>query len=217
MLSGFSWMTVIFTIVVVVLVTALFSPLIVRSRPVAPLTEALNNIRQIGLGLLEFSDEYGKYPDASTIPLLKKKTNSDLDLGDQSSNQLFRQLIANGLKFEKPFWVSSALSPKRKPDDITTPGKALAPGECAFGYIMGLSPEGDPATPIVLTPFVPGTDRFDPKPFNGKAIVLRIDQSATAMQIDDEGRVMVDGKSILDPAQPWWMGKKPDLKLPEVP
>ena len=40
--------------------------------------ETINNLRQIGLGLLEFESDYGKFPDASTIAEVKKKTGTNL-------------------------------------------------------------------------------------------------------------------------------------------
>lgn len=178
-------------------------------------TEALNNIRQIGMSLFEFDSEYGKFPDASTIAAVRGNTGTKLDLGDASSNQLFRQLIAVGLKSEKPFWCLTASSP-RKPDDIYTPGKALVAGECGFGYVAGQTSLGDPGRPVVFGPLIPGTRRFDPKPFKGRAIILRLDNSVTAMTIDPKtGQVMLNGMDIFDPSQSWWGGKVPDIKLPE--
>jgi hypothetical protein len=190
-------------------------PVVIRSHTAPDRTEALNNIRQIGMSLFEFDSEYGKFPDASTITAVKESTGTSLHLGDASSNQLFRQLIATGWKSEKPFYCRSASSP-RKPDDIFTPGKALVVGECGFGYVAGLDSTLAPGTPFVFAPLIPGTRRFDPKPFQGKAIILRLDNSATAMAIDAKtGQVMQNGMDIFDPRQPWWGGKAPDIKLPE--
>jgi hypothetical protein len=179
-------------------------------------TEALNNIRQLGMSLFEFDSEYGQFPDASTIAMVKEDTGTDLDLGDASSNEIFRQLIAVGLKSEQPFYFAISTSKARKPDNIITRGRALEPGECTLGYVVGQTSLGDPSCPVVFGPVMPGTRRFDPKPFKGKAIILRLDNSAIALEIDPKtGQVMQNGMDIFDPRQSWWGGEAPDIKLPE--
>jgi hypothetical protein len=179
-------------------------------------TQALNNARQIGLALFEFDSEYGRFPDASTIASVRENTGTQLDLGSTSSNQLFRQLIAVGLKSEKPFHFPDSAASPRKPDDIYTPGRALEPGECGFGYATGSSVSSHPGRPIVFGPLIPGTRRFDLEAYKGKAIILRLDNSAIALEIDPKtGQVMQNGMDIFDPRQSWWGGETPDIKLPE--
>jgi len=56
---------------------------------------------------------------------------------------------------------------------------------------------------------------FDPKVLGGKAIVLRVDNSVQSLPIEADGRVLIDGKDISDPAQPFWNGKVPPIKWPE--
>lgn len=188
-----------------------------RTAPKRPAnrTEALNNIRQVGLALSEFDAEYGRFPDASTIPRVKADTGITLTLDDSSSNKLFRQLIALGLKSEKPFWAKTAISPK-KPDEVFgTDATALAPGECGFAYIAGLKSTDSPDTPLVMAPLLPGKFTFDRKPYDGRAVFLFLDQSAMALPIEKDGRVMLDGMDIFDPRQPFWKGKAPDIKWPE--
>lgn len=186
-----------------------------RGREARSRTEALNNLRQIGLGLSEFDGEYGRFPDATTIPKVKATTGTPLTLDDTSSNKLFRQLIAFGLKSEKPFWCRTKATPK-KPDDLyKSDDKALRPGECSFAYIPGLSPRADAATPVVTAPLIRGTARFDPKPFDGRAVVLFVDNSARTLPLDESGRAILNGMDIFDPRQPFWKGKAPDIKWPE--
>ena len=213
----FRWLTVLGVVVLVVALAGLASPVILRSRRPADRTEALNNIRQVGMSLFEFDAEYDKFPDASTIAAVKQNTNTELDLGSSSSNQIFRQLLAVGLKSEKPFWCKSDWS-KKKPDQIFTPGKALQAGEVGFAYIAGLKSSDVSETPLVVAPLIPGTTRFDPKPFQGKAIVLRLDNSAIAMNIrEDNGEVWLNGMNLFDSRQPFWKGKAPDIKWAESP
>ena len=178
-------------------------------------TQAISNLHQIGLALFEFDSEYGSFPSADTIADVREETGTDLELGDASSNQLFRQLIATGLKSEKPYFCYRP-PPARRPDDVVTKGKALEPGECSWGYVAGLNSALAPGTPIVFGPLVPGTRRFDPIPMRGKAIILSADNSVRAGEIDPKtGQVMENGMDIFDPRQPWWGGKTPDIKLPE--
>lgn len=198
-----------------VLVLALAFPLVTKKRGPDVHTYALKRIKQVGLSLYDFDIQFGRFPDASTIPAVKSSTVTPLTLGTYSSNAHFRQLIAAGLRSEKIFWAKTADTP-RKPDDIfTSDSTALAPGECSFSYIAGLSSSDDPDTPVVVCPLIPGTTRFDPKPFDGKAIILRIDSSARAEAIDKSSRVMIHGMDIFDPLQPFWKGKTPDIKWPE--
>ena len=127
---------------------------------------------------------------------------------------MFRQLVAHlDLKREKNFWAQTSTTPNR-PNDILGPD-SLVPGECAFTYIAGLTSTSHPDAPILMTPVTPGTWKFDPKPFKGKAIVFFLDNSATALPIDKNGDVILNGMNLFDPRQPFWRGKAPDIKWPE--
>lgn len=192
-----------------------------HTRRMAPdRTEALNNIRQIGLALFEFEAEFGRFPDASTIAAVKAYSSTSLTLDDSSSNKLFRQLIAHGLKIngvksEKPFWCKTKTTPK-KPDDVfRSDSTALQPGECGFAYIAGLKSSDPPETPVVMAPLEKGKTTFDPKPFQGRAVFLFLDSSAKPLPIEKDGRVLINGMDIFDPRQPFWKGKAPDIKWQE--
>ena len=180
-----------------------------------PYLESQSNAKQVGIALFDFETEYGRFPDATTAAKVKAVTGTPLALGSGSSNQLFRQLIAQGLKSEKIFWAPTSYSP-RKPDDLfVSDATALAPGECGLTYVTGLSSTDDPRTPVLMTPVIRGTRTFDRKDFNGRAVVLFLDMSARHFPIDKHGRVMIRGKDIFDPTQPYWRGKTPDIKWPE--
>lgn len=191
------------------------SQAILRAAKAPDRTEAINNAYQIGKALFEFDAEYGRFPDSGTIATVKHNTGTRLALGDASSNELFRQLLATGLKSEKVFWMKSAAG-KNRPDDLFTPGNALVAGECAFGYIAGQTSSDDPGRPLVFGPLVPGTRRFDPTIFGEKAIVLHVDNTVSCMNIDVKtGKVMSGGFDFFDASHPVWGGKVPDIKLPE--
>lgn len=223
---------------ILALVLALLAPFILKPRRAdSPYRDTvLNNLRQIGLALSEFDVKYGRFPDAATIAAVKKSKCTrrpprrlrpapiaavkksrctSLTLDGTSSNKLFRQLIANGLSSEKPFWAPGPNSP-HKPDDVFgLDSKALMPGECGFAYVAGLSSKDDPGTPIVMTPLLKGQKIFDRGPHAGKAMVLFLDWSAVVLPIEKDGRVLINGMDIFDPHQPFWKGKTPDIKWQE--
>jgi len=177
-------------------------------------TEATSNARQIGLALFEFETEYGEFPSPATRPLVEKDFGTTIDLSGTSSNALFRQLFAvEFTQSEQMFFART--KGFRKSDGLITPGNVLEPGTCGFSYITGLSAKDDPSTPLALTPLIPGTTTFDPKPFDGKAIILQIDNSVRSYKIEKDGRIYDKGQDLLSPKHPIWKGKTPDIRYPE--
>ena len=171
--------------------------------------EATSNARQVGLALFEFETEYGAFPSPTTKPLVEKNPGSTIDLSGTSSNALFRQLFAMGYTPPEQMFFAK-MSGIRKPDNIITPGNILEPGENGFAYISGLSTKDDPTTPLALTP------PFDPKPFNGKAIVLHIDNSVRSYDIQKDGHIYDKGINLLSPKHPIWGGKSPEIHYPDL-
>lgn len=183
-------------------------------------TEAVHNARQIGFALFEFETEFGGFPDSSTIGALKKKfPDATIPLGTRSSNDYFRQLLVAEVSLsEQEFY--SRLPGHRKPDNRFDGAMALEKGECGFAYIAGMTTTSNPPeTPIVVCPLVPGKRLFDYKfckeYFDGKAVILRIDNSVSSLPVDKSGRVFIHGKDLFDPSQAFWNGKPPDVKWPE--
>lgn len=185
-----------------------------RYRKKADQTEAVNNARQIGLALSKFETEYGCFPDEGTISKVKAKNSTDFHLATKTSNEFFRQLIAAKIAPTEQMFYAKVGS-TRKPDGIITVAESLKKSECGFTYLSGLSTTGSLSRPLVVTPLIPGTDRFDPKPFQGKAVILRIDNSVTSLPIRKDGHVWIDGMNFLDPSHPIWEGKPPVIAWPE--
>jgi hypothetical protein len=52
-----------------------------RSRRKTHQTEATNNLRQVGLALSEFENEYGAFPNGETKALIEKKHATAIPLG----------------------------------------------------------------------------------------------------------------------------------------
>lgn len=185
-----------------------------RQYTAAVRTQALSNLRHIGMVLYEFDLKYGRFPDAITAAKVKADTGTPLTLGSATSNQLFRQFLAFGDNNERAYHAK--IHGSRKPDNLfRDDAHALAPGECGYAYIAGFDSSCDPDTILVVCPLIPGTTLFDPKPFGGKAVILRADNSVTPMNIEPSGQVLRGGKDIFDPSQPMWKGKAPDIKWQE--
>jgi type II secretory pathway pseudopilin PulG len=193
----------------------LLAPFVLRSAKKADQTEAVNNARQIGIALMEFETEYGKFPDPSTTAEVRRKTGTVIPLGSKSSNDFFRQLLASGIApGELAFYAKG--SSVFRPDDVFTGENALAKGECGFTFFLGANSAINSHRPIVVAPMIPGTDRFDPKPFKGKAVVLTLDGTAYSLPIDKDGHVILEGRNMMDPHHPVWEGHAPVIAWQEL-
>lgn len=178
----------------------------------------VSNLRQIGLALFEFENEYGSLPDPSTIARVQGKTGLMLSMGTTTSNDYFRQLLEAGIASNETMFYARLPSSSTKPDDIFTAGEALKKGECSFTYLLGARASDNPGRPLVVAPMIPGTDRFDPKPFNGKALILKRDNSVTFTTIDKHGHAIFPngGRNLMDPTNPIWDGHPPTIAWPEL-
>ena len=223
--GGFTLVELLVVIVIIAALAGLSAPVILKQRKAADRTEALNNVRQIGLALFEFDSEYGTFPDNNTAEDVKEATGTELSFSGNFSNDYFRQLIATGLKSEKPFWCKTSFSPK-KPDDVfNIQAKALEAGEVGFSYIMvsltdGQSSSGEPNRPVVVAPsFKAQTDwTFDPEPYGEKAIILRLDNSAKAETIRADKKVTIGGGRTLESvgdSTSWGTDINPVLRAPQ--
>ncbi len=209
------WGVGIVSIIIFALAGLTTQPMVIRSRKKSHQTEAVSNARQIGLALFEFENEYDNYPDFTTIAKVRQKSGTALSLDTKFSNDFFRQLLAADFtQGEKMFYakIPGAL----KADDNIDGAEALKKSECAFTYFMGATARSNPGRPLVVTPMIPGTDRFDPKPFDGKAIILKLDNSVTSMNIDKAGHIIIDGRNLMDPKHPIWDGHPPIIAWPEL-
>ncbi len=190
-------------------------PTIARQRIKAIQTRAVSNSRQLGLCLFEFESDYGKFPDPSTIAAVRAKSGTLLPLGTRTSNDYFRQLLAARIAQSELFFYAD-IADSRKPDGRMDPGHAIEKGECGYSYLLGLSSKGNPSRPIAVTPMIPGTGEFDPKAFDGKAVMLKLDNSVSSLPIDKDGHARINGRKLMDPANPIWEGKPPVIAWPEL-
>jgi hypothetical protein len=180
------------------------------------LTEATNNLRNLVIFLFAYEDEFGAFPSPENAPKLAEERG--IDFGPTTtSNDLLGLLLRGGFtNSEEIFYCRHSRLPNKKPDNVTEPiSHILEPGECGFSYVAGLSTTSPGECPILLGPMIPGTTRFDSDVFNGRAVLLRVDQSVKQYELDKEGRIILpNGLDLFDPAQPFWAGQTPDLRHP---
>jgi hypothetical protein len=189
-------------------------------RTKANLTEARNNLRSMSSAMYEFETAYGALPNAETAKRVIENTDSKLRLGDESANAIFRQLIAAEICQSEAVFYAKVPGTRKPDNDFSRPEKALAKGEVGYSYVLGQSSRSPAETPIVVTPLVPGTNRFDPKPFKGRAVVMRVGSlkngGIDVLPINPRGEVIdPSGKHLLDAEHPLWGGKAPVIVWPE--
>ncbi len=223
---GFTLVELLVVIVIIAALAGLTAPMVIRQRKKADQTEAVNNARQIGLALFEFETEYGGFPDASTATTVTANTGEEVADG-ATANDKFRQLIAAGIaQSEAMFYAKSGFT--KKPDGVISPiaTEALGEGEVGFGILIkadksGLSAAGNPSRPILGAPFKVELDgKFDADYYDGKAVILKLDNSVTSLNIvksgNNAGEVLLNGKKLLDNAQGsvWHPDPAPEWAFP---
>jgi prepilin-type N-terminal cleavage/methylation domain-containing protein len=195
---GFTLVELLVVIVIIAALAGLTAPMVIRQRKKADQTEAISNARQIGLALFEFENEYGSYPDSTTATSVTDATGSPLTLTGTTSNDYFRQLLAgNFTQSERMFYAK--IPSAKKPDDNISGQEAMKQGEVGFAYMLkgnaAFSAAGNPSRPLVVTPLLNNatTGTFDPEPFDSKAIILRMDNSATSVNIKADKTINLGG------------------------
>ena len=172
---------------------------------------AISNLRQIGLALFEFESEYGTFPDEKTAVAVKQATETKADLKAATANDCFFQLIAAGMVGTDRLFSFEVPAGKQN----EKPEKLMNLDKCAFSYLSGMNAAGNPSRPLVVVPLVKGKTTFDPAILGGRAIVLRVDNSVQSFPIEKDGRVLIEGLDLFDPAQPFWEGKVPPIRWPK--
>jgi prepilin-type N-terminal cleavage/methylation domain-containing protein len=220
---GFTLVELLVVIVIIAALAGLTAPMVIRQRKKADQTEAVNNARQIGLALFEFETEYGSFPDDATGTAVASATDTTKVAGN-TANDRFRQLIRSGIaQSEAMFYAKTSFS--KKPDGVyNTDTTALEGGEVGFGMIVrsdetGLSAAGNPSRPVVVAPFTDAlAGQFDSDYYDGKAVVLKLDNSVTSLNIvKSSGKVLISGKDLLatGPDTVWGTDLTPQFSYPK--
>lgn len=180
---------------------------ILEKRKKADMITAMNNSKKLFFLMVEFDQDFGSFPNDDTA-------NDDDDLKNykgKHSNDYLGQFIAGGYTLsEEIFHAKGGSNTVKKPDnDISTKAKTLEAGECGFAYVKGLSTSDHSGKPLLLAPMTGKGFKFDPEPYNGKAIVLRIDGSVKIYQIDANGDVVLpNGKKLFEGGKDTVWGEK---------
>ncbi len=223
---GFTLVELLVVIAIIVTLAGVGVPAIIAQKKKGDRAEAVANAKQIGLALFTFNEDYGSYPSSATATDVEENNpGTGMVFGTSSSNDYFRQLIASGaIDQERPFYAKTPYT--KKPDNVKSSGKALAAGEVGFAYIMAtttdpLSSSGNSARPIVAAGVYDGqTDgSFDPDIYENKAVILRLDSSATIESVrpSDKKVLVGGGKTLLqggDKDTMWGADTNPILKAP---
>lgn len=219
----------LFMAVAGVFLVGITMPSVIRSEKKVSQTKAIGNSRQLGLALYEFQVEYGRFPDESTAIKVRLKTGTQLELGNSSANDYFQQLVAAEI-VSSPyvFYAKSAFSAKAAPP--AEQGKwAIEPGTVGFGYLMNgkssLDEKGNPSRPLACAPLAfdgnsVSMHQFDPAPYDGKAVVLRIDNSVLSLPIqkDTSLAILGGGKTLLETGRDSiWDNKEHPVIVPPLP
>ena len=148
-------------------------------------TKALAQAKQIGLSLkLYAGDNDGVYPrQGNPVVMTEAPRNSNIALAC-----LFPTYTTSERIFGNKL---SAYQSARGPDDVIDnpytghPVQTLRPGENVYGYVMGLTDEANPESPLIADG-TDGTRHYNKNEHarggtwkGGRAIVIRLDNSGT--------------------------------------
>jgi prepilin-type N-terminal cleavage/methylation domain-containing protein len=224
---GFTLVELLVVIVIIASLAGLTAPMVIRQRKKADQTEAVSNARQIGIAMLEFDNDYGSYPGKLTLDQVIENFPDEVIKGEagSDSNGYFKQLMQAGLTQSEAIFYAKAKGTRKPDGKIKTNTDALSAGEVGFGYITdgdeGMSSAGNPARAVCVTPLSPtDTGKFDGDPFDKKAVILRIDNSATSVNIrvasgSTTGDAIVGGASLLATSNDIWGSSVPTVRAPK--
>lgn len=226
--GGFTLVELLVVIAIIAALAGLATPAILRAKKSADLTEATNNLRNLGVFLFAFEDEFGTFP-SQDIYQDNQNRFKNASSGD-SSNDLLGLLIAgNFTTSEEIFYAKGGARSSKKPDNVVnSPAKVLESGECGFGYVMlsgneAMSTSDNGGRPLLVAPLEPNSGGNDPNfnenPYNGRAVYLRIDQSVKQGSVDqDRKKVLLPGNQTLFETgedSVWGTDDVPDVKPPK--
>lgn len=225
--KGFTLVELLVVIAIIALLAGLAVPAIIGARVRGDQIQAVNNARQIMTAMISFESDYGSYPDVSTATTVTERTASPIIVAaPTSSNDFLRQLIASGvLDSETNFYAKASYT--KKPDGVcNTTGTALAAGEVGFSYITNTAAgnaisSGNSGRVLLAAPMLGATQNFDAGVLGGKAIIAKLDSSATMVDIAKSGPAkdsffLAPGKKVTDNGDDtvWGTAITPVLQLP---
>lgn len=203
-------------------------PRIVAVRERADLAVATSNLKQLGVLMSNFDQDWGSFPSRQI-----RDANPDQFVGaaaGDDANAYLGMLLAGGYTQSEELFVSKRWegSVKRPDCAVAIEGRLLLePGRCGFGYVMlqggkAMCGSDEAHRPLLVAPLEVGAGGQDPdfdrQPYAGLGIYLRLDQSVQHGRIDPETRELPCPQSTctLFQAGPGtiWGGDEPDVKAP---
>lgn len=193
-------MELLVVIAIIVALAAIATPMAFKQLKKAAMTQALSNGKQIGQALVSFDQDFGRFPDDQTGQQLQADGLGSGFTG--SSNGYFRQLIVTSTVDTEVIFFAK-INGTVKPDGNIQGINAIANRECGFSYVMrqggtgpggggglqGLSTASNSQVPAVMTPTIGNSNRFDPEPFDNRAIVVRINNQGETLTMRQNGTV----------------------------
>ena len=178
MSKGFTLVELLVVIAIIAALAAMATPVILKQKKKADMTEAVNNAKQIFYLMVEFDSDYGEFPSAGTFA----DTNTTVGT---ASNDFLSQFVNGGYTNSEEIFFAKGGSPSgnKKPDNVITSTKLLEPGECGFAYVEGQSTSNNSGRAVVVAPFDTGV-KFKQDPYDGKAVALRIDGAVKQLLLD---------------------------------
>ena len=151
--AAFTLIELLVVITIIGILASLAVPVYQRIIMNGKQVNAMNNARQIGLGLrLYAGDNDGIYPT--------KKNSYGEDI--KSSNDVFRSLVPTYVDSEKVFAVGGSKAGPGVDGDISDAGHILAAGENHWAYIDGLSQSSNSNWPLIVD-HTDGTGKYTDK------------------------------------------------------
>ncbi len=193
--KGFTLVELLVVIAIIAALAAMATPVIMKQNKKAAMTEATSNAKQIFYLLVEFDQDYGEFPgDDTAVDELSGYSGSN-------SNDYLAQLIEGGYtKSEEIFYAKGGASNNKKPDNvITNKTDQLKKGECGFAYVKGMSTSDNSGRPVLFAPY-DASQKFKPDPYDGKAVVLRIDGAVKQLLLNKTSNKakIGGGKTLFD-------------------
>lgn len=188
----------IFAVFIIVVIAMMCTPVMMRCNKKAAMTEATSNAKQIFYLLIEFDEDYRRFPtDATAVDQLAGYQG-------KYSNDYLAQLIQGGYtKSEEIFYANGGSSRGKRPDNvITSRDDQLSEGECGFAYIKDLDVTANGKTPVLLAPMYGDGYRFNTDIYKGKAVTLRVDGAVKQLLLNKDRHAKLGPEKTLFDAGP---------------
>ncbi len=192
--KGFTLVELLVVIAIIAALAAMATPVILKQKKKADMTEAVNNAKQVFYLMIEFDGDFGEFPSDDSAADIDV-AGTGITLGTTHSNDYFNQFIAGGYtKSEEIFYAKSTIT--KKPDNVLK-GDSLEAGECGFAYLANQSTSDNSGRPLIMAPMEESGETFDPDPYDNKAVVLRIDGSVKQLRVNQAKEAVLTGTDTL--------------------